>query len=80
MKATEAIARLQELPIDAEVCIQWYDQEDMTKYGSVMTEEIWKLAVSIYDKYEEIDDMYYTVEQAVEDARIKLGIQEEDDE
>jgi hypothetical protein len=80
MKVSEVIERLQELPPDSEVCIQWYDQEDMTKYGATMTEEIWKTATAIYDAYEEIDDMYYTVEQAVEDARIKLGIKEEEDE
>jgi hypothetical protein len=80
MKVSTVIERLQDLPPDAEICIQWYDQEDMTKYGATMTEEIWKLATSIYDGYEEIDDMYYTVEQAVTDARIKLGIPEEEEE
>jgi hypothetical protein len=80
MKVSEVIARLQDLPPDSQVCIQWYDQEDMTKYGEKMTEEIWNLATAIYDGYEEIDDMYYTVEQAITDARIKLGIEDEEDD
>ena len=80
MRVADAIELLKELPPDAYICAQWYDQEDMTKYGETMTEEIWNLAVSIFNTYEEINDMYYTVEQAVEDARIKLEIQEEEDE
>ena len=80
MRVAQAIELLKELPPDAYICAQWYDQEDMTKHGEELTNEIWAKAHEIWSNYADINDMYYTVEQAIEDARIKLGIQEEEDE
>jgi len=76
MKVSQAIELLKELPPNAYICAQWYDQEDMTKYGEELTDEVWAKAHEIWNNYEDMD-MHYAVEQAIDEARIALGIERE---
>jgi len=79
MKVSEAIELLKELPPNAYICAQWYDQEDMTKYGEELTDEVWAKAHEIWNNYENMD-MYYAVEEAIDEARTALGIERESNE
>ena len=72
MKVSNAIKYLSELPPDAEICAQWYDQEDMTYEGDTLTTEEWELANAIFDRYE-LSDMRYAIEQAISEAKQRLA-------
>jgi hypothetical protein len=76
MKVSTAISLLQELPIDAEICAQWYDIEDMNVMGVAgeekLTDEEWRLAVAIFNKFE-FPDMYDLVCEAVHEAKQRLA-------
>ena len=71
MKVKDALALLNELPLESEICIQWFDQEDMTKDGEDLTTEVWELANAVFDKYENMD-MYYALEEAIDEAKQRL--------
>jgi len=71
MKVKDALALLNELPLESEICIQWFDQEDMTKDGEDLTTEVWELANAVFDKYENMD-MYYALEEAIVEAKQRL--------
>ena len=79
MRVAQAIELLKELPPDAYICAQWYDQEDMTKPGEELTDKIWAKAHEIWGNYEDMD-MYYAVEQAIDEARIALETEREPNE
>ena len=76
MRVATAISLLQELNPEAQIACQWYDQDDMTPAGAegevVMTDEIWELAIAIFNKYE-FPDMHYAVEQAIDEAKQRLA-------
>ena len=72
MRVATAISLLQELPLDAEICAQWYDKDDMTRHGDELTDDVWQLAIAIFNKYE-FPDMMYAVEEAIEQARQRLA-------
>lgn len=71
MKVKDALALLNELPLESEICIQWFDQEDMTKDGEDLTTEVWELANAVFDKYENMD-MHYALEEAIDEAKQRL--------
>jgi len=72
MKVANAIKLLQELPVDAEICAQWYDQDDMTYEGDTLTTEEWELANAIFDRYENME-MHYALEEAIQEAKSRLA-------
>jgi hypothetical protein len=76
MRVSTAISLLQELDPDAQIAAQWYDQDDMTPAGvegeTTMTDDIWELAIAIFNKYE-FPDMMYALEQAIDEARERLA-------
>ena len=75
MRVATAISLLQELDPEAQIAAQWYDQDDMTPAGVegeiTMTDEVWELAIAIFNKYE-FPDMMYALEQAIDEARERL--------
>lgn len=76
MKVSTAIKYLSELPLDAEICAQWYDQDDMTPMTDTdepsLTKDEWELAVAIFNKYE-FPDMMYLIEEAIREAKQRLA-------
>ena len=72
MKVSNAIKYLSELPPDAEICAQWYDQEDMTYEGDTLTTEEWELANAIFDRWE-FSDMRYLLDDAIREAKQRLA-------
>lgn len=77
MKVATAIKFLQELNPEAQIAAQWYSQEDMTPNGvegeATMTDEIWEVAMEIFDDYVFPEDMRYAVEQAIGEAKERLA-------
>jgi hypothetical protein len=77
MQVKRAIKALQQLPKDAEICIQWYDQEDMSKMGidgeETVSDEVWLEANRIFDKWE-FSDMRYLLDDAISRAEENLGL------
>ena len=80
MRVATAISLLQELDPEALICAQWYDQDDMSKMGvdgeETVPKDVWELAIAIFDNYE-FPDMHYAIEQAIDEARQRLGKEEE---
>ena len=76
MRVSFAISLLQELDPESEIACQWYDQDDMTPAGVegeiTITDEVWELAIAIFNKYE-FPDMMYALEQAIEEAKQRLA-------
>ena len=73
MKVSDAIEFLSELDKNAVICIQWFDQEDMTVYPEKLPDNVWKLAVEIVDKYESMD-LHNELGEAIDEAYHQLGI------
>jgi hypothetical protein len=77
MQVKRAIKALQQLPKDAEICIQWYDQEDMSKMGidgeETVSDEVWLEANRIFDKWE-FSDMRYLLDDAISRAEKNLEL------
>jgi hypothetical protein len=72
MKVKNALELLNELPLEAVICIQWFDQEDMTKDGEDLTTEVWELANAVFDRYQNNIEMYYALEEAIDEAKQRL--------
>jgi hypothetical protein len=82
MIVATAIKLLQELDPESVIAGNWYTQEDLEKYGEdnedALTEKVWAKAVSIFENYE-FQDMYYALEQAIDEAQNQLTKPEVDD-
>lgn len=80
MKVATAISLLQELNPDAQICAQWYDQDDMSVMGvdgeEKVPDDVWELAIAIFNKYE-FPDMRYLVDEAIREAEKRLGKEKE---
>lgn len=81
MKVATAISLLQELDPEAQICAQWYDQDDMSRSGvdgeyEKVPDEVWKLAIDIFNRYE-FPDMMYLVEEAIREAEKRLSKEKE---
>jgi hypothetical protein len=72
MKVANAIKYLSELDPEAEICAQWYDQEDMSSEGDTLTTEEWELANAIFDRWE-FSDMRYLLDDAIREAKQRLA-------
>jgi hypothetical protein len=73
MKVKNALALLNDLPLESEIACQWYEQGDMGTFnGENLTTEEWKLANAIFDKYE-LSDMRYAIEDAIYEAKRRLA-------
>ena len=67
MKVADAIDKLQELPLESEICIQWFDKAGMESFPDVIADAVWSKAVEIMDKSDS-DDFMYEIHSAIEDA------------
>jgi hypothetical protein len=74
MKVKDALEILNDLPLEAEICAQWYEKDDIEKDGLPISDEVWTIANRILDKLD-LSDMRYQVEDAVIMAqeRLKTG-------
>jgi hypothetical protein len=68
MKVKDALALLNELPLEAEICAQWYEKEDMEREGEQLSDEVWSKALRLMDKWE-ISDLRYLLDDAISQVK-----------
>lgn len=71
MKVKDALTILNELPLDAEICAQWYEKEDMEYGDETISDELWQEANRLMDKWE-ATDLRYQLEEALLIAKQNL--------
>jgi hypothetical protein len=72
MKVKQAIELLQELPLDAEICAQWYEKEDLIGCTvEPMSDELWHEALRIMEKWE-CSELRELLEEAIYKAKNNL--------
>jgi hypothetical protein len=70
MKVKDALALLNELPLEAEICAQWYEKEDMEySKDEPISDEVWSKALRLMDKWE-ISDLRYLLEDAISQVKV----------
>jgi hypothetical protein len=73
MQVKNAIKALKQLPMDEEICIQWYDKEDLSNGDDVISDEVWFEANLIFDNWE-FTDMRYALDDAIRKAKTNLQL------
>jgi len=71
MKVKDALALLKDMPLDAEICAQWYEKEDMEYSDETISNEVWSEANRLMDKWE-ITDLRYQLDDAIRIAKDNL--------
>jgi hypothetical protein len=72
MKVKNALELLNDLPLEAEICAQWYEKEDMEYSGDEpISNELWSEANRLMDKWE-ITDLRYQLDDAIAQAKRNL--------
>lgn len=73
MKVKDALALLNDLPLEAEICAQWYEKEDMEySVNEPISDELWKEANRLIDKWE-VSDLRYQLDDALIIAKQNLA-------
>ena len=74
MKVKHALELLNELPLEAEICAQWYEKEDMEySEDEPISDDVWSEANRLMDKLE-ITDLRYYLDDAIAQARKNLEV------
>ena len=68
MKVKNALELLNELPLEAEICAQWYEKEDMVRSDEPISDEIWSAALLLMDKWE-CSDLRELLDEALLQAK-----------
>ena len=72
MKVKDALALLNDMPLEAEICAQWYEKSDMEyDEDKPISNEIWTEANRLMDKWE-ITDLRYQLDDAIRIAKDNL--------
>ena len=73
MKVKNALALLNDLPLEAEICAQWYEKSDM-EYDEKepISNEVWSEANRLMDKWE-CSDLRELLDEALLQAKRNLG-------
>ena len=72
MKVKDALALLNDMPLEAEICAQWYEKEDMEYSGDEpISDELWTEANRLMDKWE-TTDLRYQLDDALRIAKENL--------
>jgi hypothetical protein len=74
MIVKNALAILNDLPLEAEICAQWYEKEDM-EYDEKepISNEVWSEANRLMDKWE-TTDLRYQLDEAILQAKRNLKV------
>ena len=73
MKVKNALALLNDLPLEAEICAQWYEKEDMVMGDEPIPDEVWSEALRIMDKWE-CSDLRDLLDEALIIAKKNLKV------
>ena len=77
MKVKDALALLNDMPLEAEICAQWYEKSDMEyDEDKPISNEIWTEANRLMDKWE-ITDLRYQLDDAIRIAKENLSLKTE---
>jgi hypothetical protein len=76
MKVKDALIILNDLPLEAEICAQWYEKEDMVRSDEPISDEIWSEALRIMDKWE-CSDLRDLLDEALLQAKRNLSLKTE---
>ena len=72
MLVKNALELLNDMPLDAEICAQWYEKEDMEYSGDEpISDELWTEANRLMDKWE-TTDLRYQLDDAIRIAKDNL--------
>jgi hypothetical protein len=72
MKVKDALALLNDMPLEAEICAQWYEKSDMEyDEDKPISNEIWTEANRLMDKWE-TTDLRYQLDDALRIAKENL--------
>lgn len=71
MMVKDALRILNELPLEAEICAQWYEKEDMVRSDEPISDEIWSEALRLMDKWE-CSDLRDLLDDALSQAKTNL--------
>ncbi len=71
MLVKNALEWLNNLPLNAEICAQWYEKEDMEYGDETISNEVWSEANRLMDKWE-ITDLRYQLDDAIRIAKENL--------
>ena len=76
MKVKDALALLNDMPLEAEICAQWYEKNDMEYSDETISDEVWSEANRLMDKWE-ITDLRYQLDDAILLAKKNLSLKTE---
>lgn len=69
MKVKDALTLLNDLPLEAEICAQWYEKEDMEySKDEPISDEVWTKALRLMDKWE-ASDLRELLDEALHQAK-----------
>jgi len=71
MIVKNALAILNDLPLEAEICAQWYEKEDMVRSDEPISDEIWSAALLLMHKWE-CSDLRELLDEALLQAKRNL--------
>lgn len=71
MKVKDALALLNDMPLEAEICAQWYEKNDMEYSDETISDEVWSEANRLMDKWE-TTDLRYQLDDAIRIAKDNL--------
>ena len=72
MLVKNALELLNNLPLEAEICAQWYEKEDMEYSGDEpLSDEVWSEALRLMDKWE-CSDLRDLLDDALSQAKTNL--------
>ena len=71
MRVKNALRILNDLPLEAEICAQWYEKEDMVRSDEPIPDEVWSEALRIMDKWE-CSDLRELLDEALLQAKRNL--------
>jgi len=73
MKVKNALELLNDLPLEAEICAQWYEKEDMVMSDEPISDELWSEALNVMDKWE-CSDLRELLQEALFQAKRNLKV------
>jgi hypothetical protein len=71
MLVKNALELLNNLPLEAEICAQWYEKEDMEYGDKTISDQVWSEANRLMDKWE-LTDLRYQLDDAISQAKKNL--------
>ena len=71
MLVKNALELLNNMPLEAEICAQWYEKEDMEYSDEPLSDEVWSEANRLMDKWE-LTDLRYQLDDAIRIAKKNL--------